>query len=631
MGVCIQVLRHLLAAKRDGVSYARTAMIGRQSLHVSMEQVQAAWQQYLGEPPDRAQTQAMLGDGFFEGILRGLGASRIEAVDYSAYEGATIVWDMNRPLPDEHKGQFTAVIDGGSLEHVFDFPRAVRNCMEMLAVGGHFLGITVANNFVGHGFYQFSPELYYRVFSPENGFRVEQMFLCETDAASKWHTVPDPQEVGARVTLVNNKPTFLMVRARKLKEKEVFASTPLQSDYQTIWELHAPDETRDGDKGGPSPVVSGAAERISPAEKSGAEAGKMIEELNVSLFDAIPSQTSAEDRLSLLGVQRAVRRSGEGYVYLEIGSHLGGSIQPHLLDPRCKRIYSIDKRPPSQPDARGGMYHYPDNSSARMLSHLQALGSGRCDKVVCFDSDARNVGKDAIAEKADLCFIDGEHTREAVISDFKFCQSVAGPNAAILFHDAPLLFDALAEIEASLRRQSVPFVGGLLRGAVYAIFLEGDRVSRDPFLHKMLQERRRYARRRLRQTRTPRFLQRPIRGVSLAWDRFLLKASPRARTGVIKQSSTWSDAVFHQQVDLHSVDRLLLSTEGVREEYSFRVALVGDDYESEYWLKAEEDGFCTINVHEFTVNRRVSDPRCHTVLVGGPKTATPVKVSLMFI
>jgi hypothetical protein len=30
--------------------------------------------------------------------------------------------------------------------------------------------VTPANNQMGHGFYQFSPELFFRVFSQENGY-----------------------------------------------------------------------------------------------------------------------------------------------------------------------------------------------------------------------------------------------------------------------------------------------------------------------------------------------------------------------------------------------------------------------------------------------------------------------------
>ena len=55
------------------------------------------------------------------------------------------------------------VIDGGLLEHVFDFPTAIRNCMRMVRQGGHLILNLPVNNFPGHGFYRFSPELVFRV------------------------------------------------------------------------------------------------------------------------------------------------------------------------------------------------------------------------------------------------------------------------------------------------------------------------------------------------------------------------------------------------------------------------------------------------------------------------------------
>lgn len=70
---------------------------------------------------------------------------------------------MNREIPGDFIEKYSMVLDGGSLEHVFNFPVAVRNCMQMLQVGGHYLAITPANNFMGHGFYQFSPELYFSI------------------------------------------------------------------------------------------------------------------------------------------------------------------------------------------------------------------------------------------------------------------------------------------------------------------------------------------------------------------------------------------------------------------------------------------------------------------------------------
>src|SRR5262249_19291696 len=100
-----------------------------------------------------------------------------------------------------------------------------------------------------------------------------------------------------------------------------------------------------------------------------------IEDLDIGLFDAIPSQTSADTRRSLLAVHRAPARRHPAIAYLEIGSHLGGSLQPYLLDPRCRAIYSIDPRPAAQKDDRapGFVAAYGQNSTARMLALLREL------------------------------------------------------------------------------------------------------------------------------------------------------------------------------------------------------------------------------------------------------------------
>ena len=71
------------------------------------------------------------------------------------------------------------VVDGGTLEHVFDYPTALRNAMRMVRVGGHLILNAPVNNFPGHGFYQISPELFFRVLSPQFGFRVHDAVLME--------------------------------------------------------------------------------------------------------------------------------------------------------------------------------------------------------------------------------------------------------------------------------------------------------------------------------------------------------------------------------------------------------------------------------------------------------------------
>ncbi len=107
--------------------------------------------------------------------------------------------------------------------------------MEMVKVGGHFLAITPANNFFGHGFYQFSPELFFRVLSPENGFQMERMVAVEYGFRRRWFEVSDPEVVRARVALVNSVPVMLFLQAKRVAALPVLSKTPQQSDYVAIW------------------------------------------------------------------------------------------------------------------------------------------------------------------------------------------------------------------------------------------------------------------------------------------------------------------------------------------------------------------------------------------------------------
>ena len=52
----------------------------------------------------------------------------------------------------------------------------------MLMLGGHFILVTPANNWFGHGFYQFGPDLFYQVFNSDNGFCVKEMVVTELNS-----------------------------------------------------------------------------------------------------------------------------------------------------------------------------------------------------------------------------------------------------------------------------------------------------------------------------------------------------------------------------------------------------------------------------------------------------------------
>ncbi|MBM3890254.1 MAG: hypothetical protein FJ388_14160 [Verrucomicrobia bacterium] len=241
MGLDPRGIRFLLYAKSRGVSFKTTAMIGRQRFFVGARKFQNILAEFghsvTADDIGRLLTESQ---GYVEPFLKWLGAEQVRSFDASDYERATDIHDMSLPIADALKQQFSLVLDGGTLEHVFDFPTAIRNCMEMVAVGGHFLGITPVNNCLGHGFYQFSPELFFRIFSEENGFRVVTMAVVEIGPWASWYEVRDPKSVGQRAELVNTRPTYLFVLAERTKVVPVFSARPHQSDYIEPRRLHDP-------------------------------------------------------------------------------------------------------------------------------------------------------------------------------------------------------------------------------------------------------------------------------------------------------------------------------------------------------------------------------------------------------
>lgn len=237
MGLDTNAIQFLVSAHKMGVRFGRTVMLGRQSLHIFPGTVSAMLARG-GLATAKFQEAAKTCD-YAEPLFEALGATQVDAMDNSAFEGAKLVHDLNQPVPPEWKEQFDVVYDGGTLEHVFNFPVALRNAMELLRPGGRLFIHTCANNLCGHGFYQFSPELFYRALSLENGFEVERMIIFRVGPYGRWHEVSDPDKIRERVELITFMPVQMLVQARRVKIVPIFEKTPQQSDYSALWQAPA--------------------------------------------------------------------------------------------------------------------------------------------------------------------------------------------------------------------------------------------------------------------------------------------------------------------------------------------------------------------------------------------------------
>ena len=212
-------------------------MLGRPGLMAGDERVLMAAFEDANEPLSRSSARRIFTEekSSAEPIFRHLGATQVDSLDTSAYEGATIVHDLNEPLLDQLRGRYSAVIDGGTLEHVFDFPTALRSALEAVGVGGHYIAFTPTKHQCGHGFYQLGPELYYRALAAEQGYRVRCMLMRGYNTGARWYEVTDPAVVKRRVMALSRWPVDLYLLAERTQEKEVLATVPQQSDYATRW------------------------------------------------------------------------------------------------------------------------------------------------------------------------------------------------------------------------------------------------------------------------------------------------------------------------------------------------------------------------------------------------------------
>jgi hypothetical protein len=216
MGIDLHTVRLIqdLAAQRP---LGDVLTIGRQSVDFDASA--------LGQPPaDPAQAQ------YCEWVLRAIGANEVASLDISDYEDATHIGDLGAPMTLPRT--YDTVIDAGSLEHVFDVATAFRNLISFTATGGRIVHVLPVNNLSGHGFWQFSSDLIYALYSDQNGFADTRVYYASSINQGEWRLVPSPQ-LGTRTELVSLEPVILL--SVTTKQRAVDALRVVQPFYDQAW------------------------------------------------------------------------------------------------------------------------------------------------------------------------------------------------------------------------------------------------------------------------------------------------------------------------------------------------------------------------------------------------------------
>lgn len=171
---------------------------------------------------------------YLDELLRKDFDCRVDALDLSDYQGATILQDLNSPVPLELKNRFDLIVESGTLEHIMDFKQAAESLGEMTKIGGYLAIITPTNGYVGHGFFQINPDFFYSFFSPENGFEIVTC-LMKFAGSRPWLHHPNPvEDIGFRAEFRSRRYIRTFILIKKVAASQVHVTNSF--DYEKIWQ-----------------------------------------------------------------------------------------------------------------------------------------------------------------------------------------------------------------------------------------------------------------------------------------------------------------------------------------------------------------------------------------------------------
>ena len=142
MGIDTAVMNHLKYCNTFG-DFNDTITMGRQQIHVNTSNF------FDG----RVYT---LYDWCENMLIKEFGCTYVDSMDFSNFEGANIIHDLNIIIDNENNIQkYDTVIDLGTLEHVYHINNAFINLSKICKTGGQIIHILPSDQQCGHGFWQF--------------------------------------------------------------------------------------------------------------------------------------------------------------------------------------------------------------------------------------------------------------------------------------------------------------------------------------------------------------------------------------------------------------------------------------------------------------------------------------------
>ena len=181
-------------------------------------------------------------------LFRLLGYSTTESIDYFPDEHPTYVEDLNRPVPHKLHGQYSLVYDGGTMEHCFNNPQVMMNVVALAKAGGMVIHHVPVNNWIDHGFYQFSPTLFFD-FYDTNGFTDMEMKIHFLDRGKESFIQYNPGTDGALPYSLGGKTRVMVFFSARKPTNLADIKYPIQGRYREVFGHETPAGSVNSGKG----------------------------------------------------------------------------------------------------------------------------------------------------------------------------------------------------------------------------------------------------------------------------------------------------------------------------------------------------------------------------------------------
>ncbi|MEM9499612.1 MAG: class I SAM-dependent methyltransferase [Pseudomonadota bacterium] len=240
MGIDFAVFERLVDLSTRFQPTGRTVMLGRQAFAIKARHRKLYDEVLRGYGRPEQRFDFLQDDGYSENLLKLLGFGDVETMDFSDYQGATLLHDLNRLPAQELENQFDLIIDGGTTEHVFNIPVALEGLYRMLSPGGRLISVNGLNGWYSHGMYQFTPELVWTFWHRACNCRVHDCrgVPQRPDQGYDHVVFEDPGQTGRRLRLrdkIGPGRTYLVYEIEKTPDSHL-PDYALQSDYEAKWQ-----------------------------------------------------------------------------------------------------------------------------------------------------------------------------------------------------------------------------------------------------------------------------------------------------------------------------------------------------------------------------------------------------------